>query len=136
MPPDALVVWNYTVKADHRDGSFTKSQWGITIPQEKRAFKTAISKGWEEVGSGRAWGLHFVDDEPAYLGFLAADSSAPNASSFIAIFDLSANTHGYPADYRATREKPPSAVRSDWVDKSIISKAKASKIGQGKRCAL
>jgi len=136
MTDDVLKEWNYTVKEDHRDGTSSKSQWAITVAQEKRAFKKAMAEGWTELSSAKAWGLHLIHGAPQCLGHLAAKSGSPNARAFIAFYDLSANTHGYPADYRQTREKPPSRVRSAWVKTKTISKAKASKIGQGKRCVL
>ena len=124
----------YVIKPDHRDGTPVKSQWTIKRTQELDAFRLAITSGW--IVGTFAWGLHINEDKTMYLG-KAAMKPGPPTDLFLAVFDLGHTCHGYPADHaRSQREKPPSSVRKEWLDKGHLRPAVLRKIGRGQRCSL
>ena len=92
---------HYGCHPDHRNGNHNKSQWTISTTEEVESFKCSYSQRW--VLGTRAWGLHLVDGQPAYLG-TAIDRSR---HLFVARFeDGNGNQrwqHGYPADHQGEK---------------------------------
>ncbi len=124
----------YLPKPDHRDGTAKKSQWVIPVSGEVESFRLAIDEGWFKDGLG--WSLHLRDDHAAYLG-TAAQDPGPAKALFLALFEIAPICHGFPADHRrSSREKPPTAVRSAWLDRKYLRPAVIRKIGKGQRCSL
>ena len=123
----------YQCNPSHRNNSPQKSQWTISTTDEIAIFNHSESQGWilEECG----WGLHIFRDKPQWLG-IAKDKIR---KLFIAKFvrKLSSPWHGYPADHsRLAQDVPHEIIVSSWIDKQLISKAKARKILRGMKCSL
>lgn len=127
-------IVKYSPNPQHRDNNPHKSQWTIMEPEEIQCFQVAYDKGWKK--GNDAWGLHFRQNNVAYLG-LGEDRSV---ELFIAKFknDASHDTwHGYPADYqRKSQDIPDRNILSDWIANDVLKKAKIRKIMGGQPCKL
>ena len=132
--PHQVAGHAYVSKSDHRDGTAKKSQWVISVVDEERVFGLAVSSGWT-LGD-RAWGLHIEQNKARYLGTSATDPG-PAVNLIVALFEIAATSHGYPADpRRSNREKPPTEVQREWLRGPYIRAAAVRKLGQGQRCRL
>ena len=123
----------YIPNPKHRNTSTVDAQWTIFEVEENASFISSWKNGWCFQGEG--WGLHLVDSKVVNLG----RTEAPVEDSFIAKFVSSAEPikwHGYPADRRKNQDIPPREIRNAWLSKELLSSAKISKIGKGKRCHL
>jgi hypothetical protein len=124
---------SYVINQHHRNGNRAKSQWRITIPDEKASFENARTNGWLTPDTG--WGLHLVNGNAVVLG-VAQDHAT---SVFLAKYVGSASGpwHGYPADYRSNSQDIPTPhVLGEWCVKGLFSAAKIRKISRGQPCNL
>lgn len=132
----------YIHKVDHRNSSPKKSQWTISEESERECFSHSLISSWsdKEQAEYEYWGLHFDNEQVAYLGITRSSGGAQQEPLFIAKFlDSSQNNkwHGYPADYvKNNQDKPPSLVLKAWADAQHFSPATISKIAQSKPCKL
>jgi hypothetical protein len=132
--PVQIGSYLYSCKTDHRDGTASKSQWTVSIEAEHSCFALGIDSDW--IGGSCAWGLHLVDGAAAYLGRTAPERD-PSADLFVAFFQLSETSHGYPSDpKRSIREVPPESVRGDWLSKGYVRPSVIRKLGRGLTCSL
>jgi hypothetical protein len=121
----------YKPYSRHRDGTPRKSQWTISITDERACFNAATSLGWCVESHG--WGL-YPATAPQYLG-VAQDHTT---SVFIAKFVSSSGVwHGYPGDHqRNPQDIPLEHVLNDWLARGLLPPAKLRKLVKGQPCAL
>lgn len=124
----------YIHKNDHRDRTRNKSQWSISMNDERDCFKIMYLSNWYSDNKG--WGLHIVDHIIRYLGY----STNNSRSLFIAKFvDGSGDNiwHGYPGDHIANHQDiPTSNILTDWISAGYISFSKVRKILKGQPCNI
>jgi len=123
---------------DHRDGSYEKSQWIISLLGERDCFRRTYEALWcnpNDVG----WGLHFENGQVAYLG-RTSSKVTESRDIFIAKFvDGNQNDkwHGYPADHVKNRQDiPPVKILKIWADAHYIRRALVRKLASGQKCKL
>jgi len=131
----------YIHNIQHRDGNRRKSQWTITELEERSCFEhgALFVYVYGVCESHTCWGLHFLDNSPAYLGH-SADELQERRLLLVAKFvDGNGNNHwhGYPADHvKNNQDIPPSAVRNIWLNSGQLTLAKIRKITRGQICNL
>jgi hypothetical protein len=138
MPPvifnEVIPGVHYGCHPDHRSGNQNKSQWIISTSEEVESFRLSYSQGW--VVGTRAWGLHLINDRPAYLG-IAIDRSR---QLFVARFeDGSGNLrwHGYPADHqKKVNDRLPEKLKELWIRNNVLPAPKVRKLVTGAPCSL
>lgn len=128
--PDNLVKYGH--KSDHRDKTGGKAQWTVSELEERNVFKLAMSNQWKE--RKFAWSIHRPAGSVAMLGV----DRDHTTQVFIAKFDEHEPSawHGYPCNYKAPQQRPPSSILHDWLNQGILSAAKIRKITSGQRCAI
>lgn len=132
--PAKVGEYSYFSKLDHRDGTAVKSQWTISVSDERASFALGVDSGW--IIDQRAWGLYLKDGAADYLG-KSAMSPGPSVDLCIAFFQISEICHGYPSDpKRSVREIPPDTVRSDWISKGYLRSSVVRKLARGIPCKL
>jgi hypothetical protein len=125
----------YIIRTVHRRrGNPTKCIWTITPQEEIDCFKVAASNKWLEVTEG--WGIKInTEGKLDQIGVSERDEALKIAKFVDSNSDR--KWHGYPADYcRRKQDKPPERILRDWHTRSLITKAKMSKITQRKLCSL
>ena len=122
----------YLPNSAHRSAGSQRSQWTISIPEERTCFQKCIENLWLLQDTG--WGLHFPAGFPEYLG-VAEDQET---SLFIARFvGKSGAWHGYPADHqRNFQDIPDGTILSNWLGRKLLGAAKIRKITRGQPCRL
>lgn len=125
----------YLCHPHHRNNNRKKSQWRITEPQEVACFQLTHTQQWIVAAVG--WGLHVVNNAASFLG-VAQDRQL---QLFIAKFVSAANSggtqwHGYPADHRASEDRPPDDVLGAWLAGGRLPAAKLRKVQKGEPCNL
>lgn len=134
MTTHEVAGHKYSPKSDHRDGTAKKSQWTVAVAAEIESFRLAVAEGW--TNGALAWSLHIHNGRADYLGTSAKDPG-PDEPLFLALFEIAATCHGFPADHRrSNREKPPAHVQRAWLASPVIRDAVVRKIGRGQRCSL
>lgn len=127
----------YIPHPDHRNRTREKSQWTIEIAEELDCFRRSIELNkHQQLG---AWGLHLVDDMPAYLGVYKVQSGRPREPLFLAKFVDGGGTdqwHGYPVDHRDPSDKPTPDILNYWYRSGLLKGSKIRKITQGQPCKL
>jgi hypothetical protein len=125
-------IEDYQPNAAHRTTGSRRSQWTISIPEEKTCFLRSIENLWllQDVG----WGLHYPAGAPEYLG-VAEDQET---LLFIARFvGKSGAWHGYPADHqRNFQDIPDDRILRHWLELKLLAAAKIRKITRGQPCRL
>jgi len=133
---ESYGVIKYLPNPQHRDKNPKKSQWLVSIENERYIFECVTYYKW--VSTNQGWGL-FIDNnnnkKPSYLGVLPSSRNV-----FIAKFVVDENHnswHGYPADHISkVQDIPNTAILQKWVKDKLISKPKMRKILQGKPCNI
>ena len=122
----------YSPNPQHRNGTWGKSQWLISLADEFGCFNTAHANDWIENDTG--WGLYLSNEVPNYLG-LAQDHIT---KVFIAKFVGDQGIwHGYPADHQQNHQDiPTEQVLMRWMEANLFSPAKVRKIVRGQPCRL
>lgn len=128
------VIISYIASSQHRHvGHPIKSIWRIDISDEVNCFADSIKHQWGT--DAIAWGIHFIDGIVSVLG----QSPAGDELKIAKFIDGNNNNswHGYPANILLNPHDIPSTrVLVQWVQNGFITKAKMSKIKQGKICNL
>lgn len=129
----------YIHKLDHRNRSSEKSQWIISMDEERNCFTGAMTASWN-LPQHNCWGLHFEDGAVAYVG-TTAQNEPESRQLFIAKFvDSNQNSkwHGYPADPCGTKQQdiPPEPILKDWLEKQYLRPQTIRKITRGQKCRL
>src|SRR5262249_53662440 len=123
----------YSPHPDHRNHNPMKSQWIITLEQELEVFRRCHSGGW--ILSLVGWGLHFVQEQPAYLGVAQDHQTRVLLAKFVGN-EAPVVWHGYPADHTRSHDRPPTDVLNKWLKSKVLPTKLLSKIVQGKPCKL
>ena len=124
----------YTIHPHHRDKNPSKSQWSISPDNEIATFTNAKLSCWLINDSG--WGVFPVSGTPTYLGVSKDQTTQLIIAKFV-FNESNNNWHGYPANHiENVQDIPDEIVLKQWIEKSILSRAKISKIGKGKPCKL
>jgi hypothetical protein len=124
----------YQPHSHHRDGNPKKSQWIISIPQERVSFAAAAADKWLDETTG--WGLHRDGDDLDYLG----KDRAGDRRLFVAKFvrgRKGENWHGYPADHqRSPADIPSKRLRREWLQDEVLPAPKIRRLSRGQPCGL
>jgi len=124
----------YGCHPDHRNHNQEKSQWIISKAEEITSFLDGYRKAW--VHDNRAWGLHYANGSPDYLG-QAIDGGR---LLFVARFeDGNGNQrwHGYPADHqKKVGDRLPEELKQHWIRTNVLTPAKVRKLVKGEPCSL
>lgn len=129
----------YIHKMDHRNQSEKKSQWIISMDDERYCFINAMNSHWD-LPLYNCWGLHFEAGKVSYVGIVA--SNEPDSHQlFIAKFvDSNKNNkwHGYPADPCGSKQQdiPPETVLNIWLQKQYLRPQVIRKLSRGQKCKL
>lgn len=124
---------HYIAVSYHRNGTFGKSQWTISVPDEISVFTWGMKNEFK-IGN-KCWGLFLKDNKPEVVGLLANNEESHIARFVCGISD--STWHGYPADYkRAIGDIPTDEILRIWVGNNYINKSKMLKIQQQKPCSL
>jgi hypothetical protein len=130
--PVEIGEYKYIGKPDHRDGTPTKSQWTVSVPDEQNCFRLGVHRKW--ISESAAWGLHIVNGSGAILGRTAPNREAKD-DLIVAFFQLADVCHGYPSDpRRSVRELPPNSVTSDWLKENYLRASVVRKLQRGQPC--
>ena len=126
----------YTPNPQHRSRAFAgiKSQWTISLPEEKGCFDLAASADW--FGNDCYWGLNVGGGSVQPIGMAPPPIGCPlHVAKFVG--DSHENWHGYPvAHWIAPWDRPTEVILISWKVYGFISKAQMAKIHRGKKCAL
>ena len=134
--PTEIAGYKYISKADHRDNTPTKSQWTVSVADEHACFDFGVGHGWVSTSGDSAWGLHVIDGKADYLG-KSAPGRGPEASLFVAFFQLADVCHGCPSDLkRSRREIPPTSVTRAWLEGKYLRGPVIRKLQLGQTCSL
>jgi hypothetical protein len=123
---------NYSPKTDHRrSGALEKSQWTISVVEERNCFELATTCSWSWRDS--YWGVHVPAGTAEFLGLSQAPERQP---VFIAKFIVDqAEWHGYPvAHWRSTYDKPGTDILEAWRANGYIRKKTVKRVIGGRRC--
>lgn len=124
----------YVFDPNHRNRTPRKSQWSISEIEEQTVFEDSVVKQWRDGPEG--WGVYYPEGTIDYLGLDHTHSKRV----FIAKFRSNQQEviwHGYPVDHSySTYDTPPSEIIRNWLSNGLISRPKASKVIQGKKCNL
>ena len=124
----------YIHKADHRNNSPRKSQWTISVRDEKTCFFRMYNLRWCEGNYG--WSLHLNKGITNYLGV----SVKRHRKLFLAKFVGGNNNqlwHGYPADHILNQQDTPTMeILLAWKLAGYISLPKVRKLIKGQPCNL
>jgi hypothetical protein len=124
----------YCVHPQHRDKTHGKSQWTISMNEERDVFLGTLTQSW--VAQDAGWGLRVDDGRITYLG-VARDHVR---QVFIAKFVHTNHRHtwhGYPADHQScVKDIPDESILRSWLDTRLLSPAKICKLQKGKPCSL
>lgn len=118
----------YTHHLAHRDGTREKSQWQISMLQERRCFVHGLRCRWGTATT--TWGLHVRGGRVLQLG-IGRDHCSP---AYIAKFVCDQGIqewHGYPVDPKRKGDKPTPEVLRAWLDEGVLGEAKIRKIKGG-----
>lgn len=131
---DCHIVISYIASSQHRQaGHPIKSIWRINIDDEVNCFANSIKQQW--VVGAIAWGIQFIGGIMSVLGH-SPDGDELKIAKFIDGNNRNC-WHGYPANILSNPHDIPSTkVLAQWVESGFITKAKMSKIRQGKICNL
>jgi hypothetical protein len=125
----------YTIKPDHRDATYGKSQWKVTEAQEAEIFSAAYTAQWI-VNNNTAWGLYRPQEAVQFLGL----DKTHTAQVFIAKFvrdDNARDWHGYPVAHTVSADDvPDTSVLGAWQAEKILPGAKLRKIAKMQPCKL
>lgn len=129
----------YLHKMDHRDQSEKKSQWSISMDEERQCFTSAISFNWILLECN-CWGLHLKNGKATYLG-TTAKNEPKLRQLFIAKFidgNKDNKWHGYPADPCNEKQQdiPPDFIRKSWLERQYLRPQTVRKISRGQKCEL
>ncbi len=127
----------YIHKADHRNGSYQKSQWIVSEPAERQCFSRAYTS-WHSA-KFICWGLHFESDKVAYLGVSKSLGGTARKLFMAKFIDGNGNSkwHGYPADYVLNQQDiPPDEVLNLWFQAKYLRLAAIRKLSKGQKCKL
>ena len=125
---------NYKPSPVHRNRTPGKSQWTISVKQERTAFVNAFGSSWllEQVG----WGLHTPNGKPDYLGVARDHIRRVFVAKFV---DRGATNiwHGYPADHqRSCTDIPDESILQSWLRLGLLGAPKIRKLSKGQPCSL
>lgn len=137
---DVLEIF-YIHKIDHRNKSPQKSQWTISLEEERTCFSEGMNLMFANCQpEALCWGLHLKDGKVEYLGEAAAYSRNPYLDLFIAKFvDGNRNNkwHGYPANPASNQQDiPPRDILKLWMSKGYLKASMIRRIARGKKCKL
>jgi hypothetical protein len=130
--PHPCQLMNYCPKADHRQpGALHKSQWTISVADERSCFELAATSSWRARES--YWGVYVPGGSAEILGVSQAPERHP---VFIAKFITNQSEwHGYPvAHWRSTYDKPSTDILEEWRARGYIRKKTVKRVIGGRRC--
>ncbi len=124
----------YEPNPKHRDNSPNKSQWTISVPEERSCFALAHANGWVVVGAVVGWGL--LLDAADQVRMLGVSDDGDRDLWWAKFVGKTAPWHGYPADLRRRQEAdiPPITIRREWFKRDYISKPALAKLGRKQPC--
>ncbi|WP_445150953.1 hypothetical protein [Baekduia sp. Peel2402] len=118
----------------HRNNAPDKSQWSITLDEERTTFARAWDNDWIGVDSEVAWGIHAENGEPALeLGVSADGERQLWWAKFVG---KRVPWHGYPADIvrRQRGDAPEVRILREWHKQGHISKLAIDRVLRKKPC--
>ncbi len=125
---------SYIFHPDHRNNTYGKSQWIISLDEEVNCFRKCYDEEW--IVDQKGWGLHIVDHRVLYLG---VDQPHENKVFLAKFIDGNKNQkwHGYPVDHqRSSADIPDTNILNKWLETSVLTPPKIRKILKGQPCNL
>lgn len=124
----------YQPHPDHRNNNPNKSQWTISVAQERGSFSAADRDGWLEETTG--WGVYRSGVKLEYLGRDKTKARRLFVAKFVRGRE-GEDWHGYPADHQANASDIPSKrVRREWLDNEVLPAHKLRRLARGQPCGL
>jgi hypothetical protein len=124
---------------DHRNQSNEKSQWIISMYEEKCCFDYSMNAQWI-MPIHICWGLHFECGKVTYIGATASNEPQPRDLFIAKFIDSNKNSewHGYPADPSGRKQQdiPPESILKMWLEKQHLRPQTVRKITRGQKCRL
>jgi hypothetical protein len=124
------VVYEHNIL--HRNKTSNKSQWTISLENEREVFVVGMNSQWFVMTA--CWSMYIVDGVVQYLG-LAQDHSKPVFLSKFVDGTATGKWHGYPVDHQDKNFVLPTQVSKLWLDSKILSTSKISKIIRRQPCS-